>query len=268
MTRNGRLRRRDFARETTESWSPPIFGPSGGARARIVAPLRRFFDVQAGSIWRDLKPLLEDVRGTVLDVGCGAQPYRGLLPHGTRYVALDTKQAGEHFGYQAPGTLYFEGDVWPISSGTADLVLCTEMLEHVADPASTLSEAWRCLVPHGQLILTVPFAARWHYAPYDYWRFTPSGLTRLLGAAGFTEIQVYARGGPVTVACYKCMALMLPSILPQSPSRSRRVVSRILSLPLVPVVILLAAVARLSLQGEGGNDCLGYTAIATKAGSP
>ena len=64
-------------------------------------------------------------------------------------------------------------------------VLATETLEHVSRPVRFLAEARRCLSPGGRLMLTVPFAARWHYIPHDYWRFTPSGLRQLLTDAGF-----------------------------------------------------------------------------------
>jgi hypothetical protein len=67
----------------------------------------------------------------------------------------------------------------------------------------------------GQLILTVPFSARWHYVPYDYWRFTPSALRMLLERNGFSDVVVLARGNELTVACAKVMALILPFLLPQ-----------------------------------------------------
>jgi hypothetical protein len=143
-------------------------------------------------------------------------------------------------------------------------VLCTETLEHVANPEIPLGEAFRCLAAGGTLLLTVPFAARWHFIPYDYWRFTPSGLDRLLGQAGFVDRRVYARGNAVTVACYKVMALILRLALPQNPSWPARALLRILSLPFLPVLLGLAAVANISLAGEGGDDCLGYTVLSKR----
>ena len=97
--------------------------------------------------------------------------------------------------------------------------------EHVPEPGAFLAEASRCLRPGGRLLLTVPFAARWHYIPHDYWRFTPSGLERLLSAAGFRDAAIYARGNSLTVACYKAMALMLPLLLPQQQGFVKRIAS-------------------------------------------
>ena len=98
------------------------------------------------------------------------------------------------------------------------MVLCTETLEHVLETRRFLAEAARCLAPGGTLLFTIPFAARWHFIPYDYWRFTPSSLNHLLTATGFDSVRVYARGNACTVACYKVMTLLLLLLMPQTAS--------------------------------------------------
>jgi hypothetical protein len=110
----------------------------------------------------------------------------------------------------------------------------------------------------------VPFAARWHFIPYDYWRFTPSSLNHLLSEAGFIGIKIYARGNAITVACYKVMALILSLLLSQSPHRFIILISRIFGLLTSPGLIILATIANLSLKMQGGDDCLGYTVLATR----
>jgi SAM-dependent methyltransferase len=258
------LDRPDMAARAAENWRPPLFIPPSQSRFRIVTPLRRFFDLQAGSIWRDLSRLLPHASGAVLDAGCGAQPYRGLFRRDVRYIGIDTEDARRNFGYETPDTRYFRGDTWPVEDASIDLVLCTEALEHVPDPARLLSEAMRSLRPGGTLVLTVPFAARWHFIPHDYWRFTPSGLKRLLSECGFTVTGVYARGNAFTVACYKAMALILRLAMPQNATVLAKAPLVLLSLPLLPALFILAAAANLSLRGGGGDDCLGYTALAQK----
>src|SRR5438046_8876198 len=128
---------------------------------------------------------------------------------------MDTTEAKGRFGYTAPDAVYISGDIWPIKTGHVDTILCTETLEHVLDVDRFLSEAARCLRTGGLLFMTIPFSARWHFVPHDYWRFTPSSLRYLLAKAGFDRIAVYARGNAVTVACYKMMALILPLLIPQ-----------------------------------------------------
>ncbi len=248
----------------TEAWRPPTFRRANTRMARLAAAARRGLDLQAASIWRDLSALLPTVRGDVLDVGCGAQPYRGLFRPHASYRAIDSAGAGRDFGYSIPDTTYYEGDGWPVDDASIDIILCTETLEHVPDPSVFLAEAARCLRPGGRLVLTVPFAARWHYIPHDYWRFTPSGLERLLGEAGFVEIGVFARGNAVTVACYKVMALMLPLLIAREHRFPIRLLRQACGAACVPLLFILSAIAHLSLLGRGGEDCLGYTATARK----
>lgn len=251
-----------------ESWRPPLFSASNDLVSRAAFFLRRACDLQTSSIWRDLSKELAGVKGTVVDVGCGAQPYRSLFPRNLTYIGIDTVDAKAHFGYSVPDTRYFAGDVWPLDDASVDFVLCTETLEHVLNSEAFLAEAARCLVLGGRILLTVPFSARWHYIPYDYWRFTPSSLQHLLQGAGFTDTAVYARGNEVTVACYKVNALILALLMPQGRGVLTSLGLRILGLPLVPLFLLLGFIGNLSLMGRGGDDCLGYTALARKAEGP
>jgi hypothetical protein len=70
-----------------------------------------------------------------------------------------------------------------------EVVLCSEVLEHVTNPTAALRFCYGALVPGGKVIITVPFAFPVHNYPADYWRFTPDGLRLLLERAGFTDIQ-------------------------------------------------------------------------------
>jgi SAM-dependent methyltransferase len=254
-----------MAGRDSERWQPPAFRPPRTAWDRLLAAARRSLDLQAASCWNDLKVELPHAHGDILDVGAGAQPYRQLFPPDARYKAIDIAAAGEQFGYQVPDTTYFEGDIWPVADASVDVVLATETLEHVLEPEKFLEQARRVLRPEGQLLLTVPFAARWHYIPHDYWRYTPSSLKHLLEGAGFGEVAVYARGNEATVAAYKAMALPLAELFPPDGGFGPRRLLAFLSLPLVAIA---AAIGHASLRGEGGVDCLGWTVTASLAEPP
>jgi len=249
----------------TEAWRPPLFSPAQTRISRWQAALRRYFDIQAASGWRDLSAVLPKLAGTLLDVGCGAQPFRILLNPAVHYVGIDTEEAKVHFGYEVPNTIYFSGDTWPVENDSVDSVLCTETLEHVFDTRIFVAQAARVLKTGGNLLLTVPFSARWHFIPHDYWRFTPSSLRLLLEEQGFDRVRVYARGNACTVACYKWMALLLRLLIPQNAKGGIKLLLRSIGTLTVPIFILLAVVANLSLRGEGGDDCLGYTAFAVRS---
>ena len=252
-------------RATAETWRPPIFTPPTTRQAVAIASFRRFFDLQAGSAWPTSARSSPRSRGP--SSTSGAAHSRSVVSSrpDVAYIGIDTADAEAQFGYRIPDTIYFEGDRWPIDDGAADAVLCTETLEHVFDSRRFLGEAMRIFRPDGRLILTVPFSARYHYIPNDYWRFTPAALERLLREAGFADIEVYARGNAVTVAAYKTMALFLPLLLPQGAEDAvGRKGRRLLGLALSPAFVALATIGNVSLRGDGGDDCLGYTVLAAR----
>jgi len=76
----------------------------------------------------------------------------------------------------------------PAELPTYDVVICEQVLEHVADPALALRTLRRLTAPDGLLVVSTPFLVKPHYFPHDYWRFTPEGLQLLLTNAGF-EIE-------------------------------------------------------------------------------
>ena len=77
-------------------------------------------------------------------------------------------------------------------SGSLGTLLLFEILEHLPDPALAIKEAARVLADDGMLALSVPFNYRLHGFPADYWRFTPSGIYRLL--SNFPDKVIFALG--------------------------------------------------------------------------
>ena len=125
--------------------------------------------------------------GRVLDVGCGTKPYRKLIPV-VSYIGLDDVLSvhPDVCGLCVP--LAFKDNSF-------DSVICTELLEHVPEPAVCLSEIKRVLKSGGNLYLSAPQSWCLHYEPHDYWRFTRYGLEYLLGKESFEVISVERIGG-------------------------------------------------------------------------
>jgi SAM-dependent methyltransferase len=262
-----RLQRPELLREGPQEWfAVPAFVPPRGWKGAFLVRLRHLLDPAAASIWRDLSQLLASVEGDFLDVGCGSQPYRPLLPPGVRYQGVDRLETRVAFGYEVPDTLYYEGERWPVADASQDCVLCTEVLEHVPDPRAFLQEARRCLRPGGLLILTVPFSARVHYMPHDYYRYTPFGLKVLAEQAGLSDVQVWGRGNPLTVACSKVLGLVLPTVLRGGARWHPK--HLLLVLILGPIGLLAGLVARASMSLNFGDDVIGFTALARKPDAP
>ena len=66
------------------------------------------------------------------------------------------------------------------------------------------------------------------------------------------------------MACYKVMALIIPLLMPQSRKLEIRLLLQAAGSVMLPVLFFLALIANLSLAARGGDDCLGYTAVAVR----
>lgn len=137
----------------------------------------------------DLRQALEQHRSDaplhILDYGCGGSPYRTLFPNAVRYVRADLAGTPEiDHAFRSDSRLP------EIASTSFDLILSTQVLEHVADPAAYLAEALRLLRPGGKLLLSTHGTFPDHGCPHDYWRWTADGLALSLKQAGFSEVTV------------------------------------------------------------------------------
>lgn len=251
--------------EICDHWQPPAFAQSGSFFEMLITLLRRFFDLPAASIWKDLKKILPNVSGNVIDIGCGAQPYRQLFSSSVKYTGLDTVDSSDHFGYRLENVVVFEKEkAFPLENNSMDFVLCTEVLEHVFDVQFFLEEVNRVLNEHGKICFTVPFSARWHYIPFDYWRFTPSSLKEILENTGYCNVKIYARGNPLTVMCYKISSLIMPFMMPQDKNFFVKRFKNLIGIFLFPIFMIISCVGFYSLKFDWGDDCLGYTILAEK----
>lgn len=120
----------------------------------------------------------------MLDVGCGLKPYASMFAH-SEYIGIDVDISGRKESEKA-ADLVFDGIHIPAEDESLDAILCTEVLEHAVDPAALVAEMFRVLRSGGRLCITVPFIWGLHELPYDFRRFTPNGLARLVEAAGFS----------------------------------------------------------------------------------
>jgi SAM-dependent methyltransferase len=131
---------------------------------------------------------LKGDRLAVLDVGGRIQPYRPLLEGRTvHYVAIDLR----------PSPLVAvraRAEQIPFSDAQFDLVICTQVLEYVPDPAAAIAEIHRVLRPGGSLLLSVP-AMFPRDSDQDSWRFLPAGLNILL--RNFPRVEIVPEGASV-----------------------------------------------------------------------
>lgn len=238
---------------------PPVANnpPGKTSTGKLLFFVRTFLDMQMGSVYRHLRPWLENRCGELLEVGCGAQPYRYLVPAGCHYTGLDSEEAEANFDYRLPDTIYYGGERFPFEDGSFDSLFHTEVLEHIYHAGQFLAECRRVLKPAGTMFFTVPFQARYHYIPHDFFRYTPAALERMLTEVGFREIEIRPRGSDITVAANKCISVVYRWLR----SGLTGAVAGILLLPVaLPVLVIGWLSVRLTIGSY--DDCLGYTVIA------
>lgn len=122
-------------------------------------------------------------RSRVLDFGCADQPYRHLLPANAEYLGADLQ------GNSAAQVTIGEDGRLPLTDVQFDVVLSTQVLEHVSDPKIYLEECARLLRPGGKLLLSTHGIMVYHPDPVDFWRWTAAGLRFQVEQAGFTVLE-------------------------------------------------------------------------------
>jgi SAM-dependent methyltransferase len=114
-----------------------------------------------------------------LDIGAQNGPYGAHFP---RRVGLDIRPGA---GVRIIGDAQALG----IRDAAFEVVLCTEVLEHLPEPQKAIDEIFRVLEPGGSLLLTTRFLFPIHDAPHDYFRFTKYGLRHLLRRFEIVELR-------------------------------------------------------------------------------
>ena len=168
-----------------------------------------YYDLDTRTVRDAVWSLGPQLGGRLLEVGCGAAPYRAFLePLVRQYVASDYHGATGHLDVVCDGArLGFRSESF-------DSVLCTQVLEHVRDPQRVLQEICRVLRPNGVALVTVPLNSGIHMAPHDYCRFTEFGLRELCERVGLVVDVIAERGGRIATAAQSVLLVFEVDSMP------------------------------------------------------
>ena len=203
----------------------------------------------------------------ILDAGAGECQYKIYCKH-LNYVSQDFSKydgQGDKHGLQAGQWSVEEIDIVsdissiPQPTGSFDVVLCTEVLEHLPDPLLALKEFQRLLRQGGQLILTAPFASLTHFAPFHY----SSGFNRYfyqhhLPELGFEVVSIEVNGNFFSVLAQEIRRI--PQVL-QNHGKGK-----LYRLELYALRFFLRVLEKISHRSQGSEEllCFGYHVVAQK----
>lgn len=149
----------------------------------------------------------------ILEVGCGDASFTKRLAQFSKHVsAVDVSPKQIAINLEKYPEIQFVAhdlaEPLPFGDNRFQAIWCSEVLEHLFDPAFALHEMYRVLKPGGFIMVTVPYHGlfknvcialfKWdhHFDPeYSHIRFfTKNTLRRLCEKAGFSTIRMNTCG--------------------------------------------------------------------------
>jgi SAM-dependent methyltransferase len=140
------------------------------------------------------------------------------------------------------------GDICSFDFGerSFDVIVLSEVLEHVHSPHLAIQNIHRLLSAEGRLILTVPFILPIHERPHDYFRYTRYGLEFLLRE--FKEVRIRERNSWAEAVNVLSVRLVVDK------NRASQIIGPLLVLAAfvkLPFVLLLGKLVQTDLMTTG-----------------
>lgn len=151
-----------------------------------------WFASRRDAVYDLIKSLQLPPTAAILEIGCSGGPlmqrlraagYADLTGIDVSEPAIELAQARG-----VPDVSVMDGAALEFANGRFDLVIASDVLEHIEDEATALSEWTRVLKPGGQLLVFVP-AHSYLWSDHDvvnhhFRRYSRKGLVAALGRAG------------------------------------------------------------------------------------
>ncbi len=129
----------------------------------------------------------------IMDVGCGLGYFLDNAGQGVEAIGVDSnKYAVEHCRRKGINAVLGDAADLRAESGSLDGVICSHLLEHIAEPGKVFGEFSRILKKGGVLIVRVPFFDASFYDDWTHIRpYTKKTLERLASAYGLKPVRIF-----------------------------------------------------------------------------
>jgi SAM-dependent methyltransferase len=162
----------------------------------VTPPLEGARDPSSWTSWRRSnfafyrEQLAQTPHTSLLDLGTGRAQFFDLFGGAQTFVAADFSP------YPCVNVVCDLTARLPLADAAFDAIVASNVFEHLPNTADVLLECYRVLKPGASLLATIPFLVPVHQAPYDFHRYTPFMLERLLRDAGFVDIVIQPLAKP------------------------------------------------------------------------
>jgi ubiquinone/menaquinone biosynthesis C-methylase UbiE len=136
-------------------------------------------------------------KSKILDVGAGGVRFKQYFSD-CEYLTQDFGEYKDSEGKFQYGQIDYVGDATdiPVESGMFDVVICTDVIEHVQKPEMVLKEISRVLKPGGRVYLTSCLVSGVHQPPHHYYSgFTRFWYQKYLSDHDFKNISIRTQKG-------------------------------------------------------------------------
>lgn len=145
----------------------------------------------------------------VLDIGCGTGWTTSIWQkNGFTVTGLEPSQSRSDIARKTYGISVVHNHIEHFKpTEKFDVIIMRHLLEHIADPVSTLTAVKSFLKPNGILLIVIPnincigryiFQENWEWVlPWHLHFYTPKTLRRLLEKTGYQKLKIYQMPSPL-----------------------------------------------------------------------
>ena len=166
------------------------------------------FNKKTRNRWVQAKSRTVPAGSRVLDVGAGTCPYRPFFTHCDykthdfeKYKGIKKNNTTEY------GQIDYKSDITniPVPDESFDVIICTEVLEHVPEPIEALREMARILKHGGDIFVTAPLGSGLHQLPYHYYGgLSPQWYKHFFPKFGLQLKEISPNGGFFKLLAQEC----------------------------------------------------------------
>ena len=190
----------DIIIEKSTTQNPKYRGKSlkNVVRQKIIPSLSKDFT----QVKRYEKLALKHKHGKVLIIGAGdkIEWYNSLFSNKSLVITSDVHS-------QFKPDVVFDSHQIPFADESFDLIIAGQVLEHTFKPWIVAKELERVVKTNGNLLIEIPFSFPYHSPPYDFFRFTFTGLRSLFTKCNLFEYEI-TEGNASTVAIFNSQFLI------------------------------------------------------------